>query len=35
LKLSVTPFCQGLPGSISAVPMSCAAIQDNAILRSR
>jgi GNAT superfamily N-acetyltransferase len=23
LKLSVTPFCQGLPGSINAVPMPC------------
>src|ERR1700722_10617980 len=23
LKLSATPFCQGLPGSINAVPMPC------------
>ena len=27
LKLSATPFCQGLPGSINAVPMPCATIQ--------
>src|SRR5262245_48568929 len=32
LKLSVTPFCQGLPGSINAVPMPCATIQDNSAL---
>jgi hypothetical protein len=32
LKLSATPFCQGLPGSINAVPMLCAAIQDNRAL---
>ena len=32
LKLSVTPFCQGLPGSINAVPMPCATIQDNRAL---
>src|SRR3954454_785562 len=29
LKLSVTPFCQGLPGSIKAVPMPCSTIHDN------
>src|SRR5919109_4481680 len=28
LKLSVTPFCQGLPGSINAVLIPCATIQD-------
>ena len=27
--LSGKPFCQGLPGSINAVPMPCATIQDN------
>src|SRR5580704_3336696 len=32
LKLSATPFCQGLPGSINAVPMPCATIQDNKAL---
>src|SRR5262245_34771190 len=32
LKLSVTPFCQGLPGSINAMPIFCAAIQDNSAL---
>src|SRR5438552_8301172 len=32
LKLSVTPFCQGLPGSINAVPMPCVTIQDNSAL---
>src|SRR5262245_49759975 len=32
LKLSVTPFCQGLPGPINAVPMPCATIQDNSAL---
>jgi hypothetical protein len=25
----VTPFCQGLPGSINAVPMPCATIHDS------
>jgi hypothetical protein len=28
LKLSVTPFCQGLPGLMKAVPMPCATIHD-------
>jgi len=28
LKLSATPFCQGLPGSINAVSIPCATIQD-------
>jgi len=28
LKLPVTPFCQGLPGSINAVPMLCATIHE-------
>src|SRR5258706_6950082 len=32
LRLSVTPFCQGLPGSINAVPMPCATIHDNSAL---
>jgi hypothetical protein len=32
LKLSVTPFCQGLPGLINAVPIPCATIQDNSAL---
>jgi hypothetical protein len=32
LKLSVTPFCQGLPGLINAVPIPCATIQDNSVL---
>ena len=32
LKLCVTPFCQGLPGSINAVPMPCATIQDSSAL---
>src|SRR5258707_13886742 len=32
LKLSVTPFCQGLPGSINAVPIPCATIHDNRVL---
>ena len=32
LKLSVTPFCQGLPGSINAVPMPCATTQDKSAL---
>jgi hypothetical protein len=32
LKLSATPFCQGLPGSINAVPMPWATIQDNRAL---
>src|SRR5439155_1357957 len=32
LKLSVTPFCQGFPGSINAVPMPCAMIQDSSAL---
>ena len=26
------PFCQGLPGSINAMPIFCAAIQDNSAL---
>ena len=29
LKLSATPFCQGLPGSINAVPIPASTIQDN------
>ena len=29
MKLSATPFCQGLPGSINAVPIPCATIQDS------
>jgi hypothetical protein len=29
LKLSATPFCQGFPGSIKAVLIPCASIQDN------
>ena len=32
LKLSATPFCQGLPGSINAVPIPCATIQDRSAL---
>src|SRR4051794_10002091 len=32
LKLSATPFCQGLPGSISAVPIPCATIHDSRAL---
>src|SRR4029453_17151602 len=32
LKLSVTPFCQGLPGSINAIPMPCATIHDSRAL---
>jgi hypothetical protein len=28
----LTPFCQGLPGSINAVPMPCATIHDNKAL---
>src|SRR3954447_22608565 len=32
LKLSATPFCQGLPGSINAVPIPCATIQDSRAL---
>src|SRR5256885_16629533 len=28
LKLSVTPFCQGLPSSINAVLIPCATIKD-------
>jgi hypothetical protein len=32
LKLSTTPFCQDLPGSINAVLMSCAAIHDSSVL---
>ena len=29
VKLSATPFCQGLPGSINAVPMPCVTIHDS------
>jgi transposase len=32
LKLSATPFCQGLPGSINAVPMPCVTIHDSSAL---
>ncbi len=32
LKLSVAPFCQGLPGSINGVPMPCAATHDSSAL---
>jgi hypothetical protein len=32
LKLSATPFCQGLPGSINAVPMPCTTIQVSSAL---
>ena len=28
MKLSVTPFCQGLPGSINAVLIPCATTKD-------
>jgi hypothetical protein len=31
LKLSAMPFCQGLPGSINAVPMPCVMIQDKGL----
>jgi ATP-dependent exoDNAse (exonuclease V) alpha subunit len=33
LKLSVTPFWQGLPGSINAVPIPCGTIHDNRVER--
>jgi hypothetical protein len=32
LKLSATPFCQGLPGSINAVQIPCATVHDSSAL---